>query len=72
MSVQTDTIETKRLVWFSRILRWGMGSLFIGAGIYYFNDGAWPALLFGGVLFATGFFRPKRCLEEGCEIGDKP
>jgi hypothetical protein len=65
----SDDVSTKRLVWFSRILRWSLGLLFIGTGIYYFDEGAWPALLVGGVLFVTGFFRPKRCLdEEGCEI----
>ncbi|MGL6268107.1 MAG: hypothetical protein ACRC2O_09270 [Chitinophagaceae bacterium] len=72
MPGQNDSLETKRLIWFSRILRWGLGSLFIGAGIYYFEDGTWPALLFGSVLFATGFFRPKRCLADGCEIDGKP
>ena len=58
-----------RLAWFSRIMRWSLGLLFIGAGIYFYKDGAWPAILFGSVLFVTGFFRPKRCLDEdGCEI----
>lgn len=65
----TDDPATRRLVWFSRILRWSLGLLFIGAGIYYFKDGAWPALLVGGVLLVTGFLRPRRCLDEnGCEI----
>jgi hypothetical protein len=68
-SFSTDDAATRRLVWFSRILRWTLGLLFIGVGIYYFKDGAWPALLVGGVLLVTGFFRPKRCLDEnGCEI----
>ncbi|MBS1752397.1 MAG: DUF2892 domain-containing protein [Bacteroidetes bacterium] len=59
----------KTVIWFSRIIRWGLGALFIGGGIYYFNQGGWPAILFGTVLFVTGFFRPRRCLEEGsCEI----
>lgn len=57
------------VIWFSRILRWGLGILFIGAGIYYYNQGGWPAIIFGTVLFITGFFRPRRCMEEGsCEI----
>jgi hypothetical protein len=65
----TDDAATRRLVWFSRILRWSLGGLFIGAGIYYYQDGAWPAILLGAVLVITGFFRPKRCLdEEGCEL----
>jgi hypothetical protein len=56
------------LVWFSRLLRWGLGSLFIGAGIVYFKDGAWPALFFGTVLIITGFFRPRRCIDDHCDI----
>ena len=65
----TDDAATRRLVWFSRILRWSLGALFIGAGIYYYQDGAWPAILLGAVLVVTGFLRPKRCLEEeGCEL----
>ena len=59
---------TKRLVWFSRLLRWGLGGLFITMGILYFKDGGWPAILFGVVIAVSGFFRPRRCLEEGCEI----
>lgn len=55
----------KIAVWFSRIIRWGFGMLFIGGGIYYYDQGGWPAIIFGAVFFVTGFFRPKRCLEEG-------
>ena len=59
--------ENDRLTLFSRILRWGLGGLFIWAGIHF--EGAWPVIIFGGILVATGFFRPKRCLDEnGCEI----
>lgn len=53
------------VVWFSRIIRWGLGALFIGGGIYYYHQDGWPAIIFGAVLFVTGFFRPRRCLEEG-------
>jgi len=64
-----DDLSTRRLVWFSRLLRWTLGLLFVGAGIYYFKDGAWPAILLGAVLIVTGFFRPRRCIDdEGCEI----
>lgn len=52
------------LVWFHRILRWGLGLLFIGVGLYYWQDDAWPAVLFGAVMLATGFLRPKRCIED--------
>jgi hypothetical protein len=61
--------ENASLVWFSRILRWGLGSLFTGVGIIYYDKGTWPAILFGGLIFATGFFRPKRCIDEnGCDL----
>lgn len=53
------------LVLFSRALRWLLGSVFIAVGVMYFREGGWPAILFGGVLFITGFFRPRRCLGEG-------
>ena len=56
-----------RLTLFSRVLRWSLGALFIWVGWHF--EGAWPAYIFGGILFVTGFFRPKRCLDEnGCEI----
>lgn len=69
-----DSKETRRLIQFSRLLRWAFGILFISLGLVYYEEGTWPAILFGTVVFITGFFRPKRCLEEGCEInsvGDK-
>jgi hypothetical protein len=69
--MQEDTIATKRLIWFSRILRWGLGLLFTVAGILYFNRGGWPLLLFGSVLLVTGFLRPRRCLEETCDTDPK-
>ena len=56
------------LAWFSSILRWSLGALFLYLGYLYHEDGAWPALLFGLVLIITGFFRPRRCLDEGCTI----
>ena len=54
--------------WFSRILRWVLGLLFIGAGILYINDGGWPAILFGAAFLVSGFFRPRRCMDEGCAV----
>jgi len=55
-------------VLFSRLLRWALGILFIGAGIYFIDEGAWPAIAFGGLMFLTGFFRPRRCVEDNCEV----
>jgi hypothetical protein len=68
MTPEIKNNSDKGLVWFSRLLRWGLGIIFIGAGITYFNDGAWPALFFGAVLIVTGFFRPRRCIDDQCEI----
>jgi hypothetical protein len=57
----------KGLVWLSRSLRWGIGTIFIVTGLVYFKEGGWPALLFGGLMFITGFFRPRRCMDDQCE-----
>jgi hypothetical protein len=57
----------KGLTWVSRSLRWGLGSIFIAVGIVFFKDGGWPAMFFGALMFATGFFKPKRCIsDENC------
>lgn len=64
----TETSSTKNAVWLSRLLRWGLGAGFIAVGIIYFNEGGWPVILFGSVFFATGFFRPKRCIDGNCEL----
>jgi len=62
-----DTKDTKLVILFSRLLRWLFGIVFITIGILFYNDSGWLAVFFGVVFFATGFFRPKRCLEEGCK-----
>ncbi len=62
-----DSRETRQLVWFSRILRWVLGGGFIAVAIIYWKEGGWPALLFGLLIFITGFFRPRRCVDE-CNI----
>lgn len=67
LKLPKDSASTRKVIWFSRLLRWGLGLFFAGAGIVYFDKGGWPAILFGAVLIATGFFRPRRCLEEGCD-----
>lgn len=56
------------MILFNRLLRWGLGSLFIGAGVYYWADGAWPALVFGTLMVITGFFRPRRCVDNSCSV----
>lgn len=63
-----DSKQTMRVIWFSRILRWVLGAGFITAGVVMWDKGGWPAVLFGAVIFITGFFRPRRCLEDQCEL----
>ena len=63
-----DTKDTKLVIIFSRLLRWAFGALFITLGIVFYDDSGWLAIFFGVVFLVTGFFRPKRCLEEGCKI----
>ncbi|HRP30582.1 MAG TPA: DUF2892 domain-containing protein [Agriterribacter sp.] len=64
----SNASSSKKVIWFSRLLRWALGVLFIAIGWMFFEDGGWPALVFGAVFFVTGFFRPKRCIEDGCEL----
>lgn len=63
MSVKTDDRSARLTIWFSRTLRLSLGIFFIAAGIAYYKEGSWPAILFGAALVITGFFRPKRCLD---------
>lgn len=69
MKIAKTGPETRRLItWFSSIFRWILGIVFAGAGIIHLNKGGWPAILFGALIFITGFFRPIRCLNDGCEL----
>jgi len=54
----------KYIFWFSRLLRWSLGGLFITVGIIHFKDSGLPVILFGATIFITGFFRPRRCIDE--------
>ena len=63
--------EIKLAIILHRLLRWGFGVLFISIGIAYYNEGAWAAILFGAIFLVTGFFRPKRCLQEDCKVTPK-
>ena len=62
--MQTDTRDTKIILWVNRAIRWGLGITFITIGIVYKDEGRWFALVFGAAFIITGFFRPRRCLEE--------
>lgn len=66
MFQSTDSRYTKIVVWFSSLLRWSLGAVAIYFGYAFRAEGAWPAIILGAILVVTGFFRPKRCLEEGC------
>lgn len=52
------------MLWASRIIRWGFGLalIYFGGGL----EGQWPALVFGGIFFLSGFFRPVRCIDGQC------
>ncbi|MBO9205256.1 MULTISPECIES: hypothetical protein [Niastella] len=54
--------NVKMIIWFSRLLRWLLGILFISTGFTYVKEGGWPAILFGTLILITGFFKPKRCI----------
>lgn len=69
MEKTKDSGSVKAAIWLSRFLRWGFGLLFIWAGTL--DPSAWPAYILGGITFITGFFRPKRCLEETCDVPNK-
>jgi len=65
----SDTKDNKLALWFSSILRWSLGLLFMAMGYINLQDeSAWVILVFGLIIFATGFFRPKRCIDDNCKI----
>jgi hypothetical protein len=66
---KTATRTEKWVIWFSRILRWLLGTGLIVLSYQYAKDDyAWVLLAFGVLLIVTGFFRPKRCLDDKCKI----
>ena len=69
--MKVDSRDTKIVLWVNRIIRWGLGITFLSIGILNQDEGRWFAIAFGLAFIATGFFRPKRCLEDGsCEINN--
>lgn len=68
MHYKNDNKSVRTTIWFSSIIRWVLGAFFIGVGIWYIDRDGWPAILFGAVMIITGFLRPKRCLNESCEL----
>lgn len=66
---KADTKENKLAIWFSSILRWFLGLLFMIMG--YTNsrdDRDWVVMIFGLIIFVTGFIRPKCCINDNCKI----
>ena len=66
-----ETKEIKMILWTNRLIRWSFGCLFLSFGLINKDEGRWIALVIGIAFIITGFFRPKRCLEEGCSIDNK-
>ena len=66
---RSDTKENKLAIWFSSILRWFLGLLFMAMGFMESKDEySWAVIVFGLIVFATGFIRPKRCIDDNCNI----
>jgi hypothetical protein len=54
--------DNKLILWFSRLLRWTLGAIVLGMGIYSRYD--WYSISFGIILIVTGFLNPKRCVDD--------
>jgi hypothetical protein len=52
--------------WFSRIIRWALAGAF--AWMAYTYSGMEFLYLFAAVVFITGFFAPKQCADENCNL----
>ncbi len=53
-------------IWLHRFLRFGLGAAFLTIATQY--EDAWPLYIFGGILFITGFLRPRRCIDDQCDL----
>jgi phosphatidylglycerophosphate synthase len=49
----------------SRIIRWFMACVF---GIVAWKFQSWEVGLFALIFLVSGFFKPRRCSEEGCDL----
>lgn len=52
--------------WVSRIIRWAMAAGF--AYLAYIYEGMEFLYIFALVVFITGFFTPKRCVDDHCNL----
>jgi len=66
--MKNDTRDTRIILWVNRAIRWGLGITFLAIGILNNEEGRWFAIVFGAALVTTGFFRPRRCLEDNCTV----
>lgn len=53
-------------VWLHRIIRFGLGGAFIAVATQF--EDTWPLYIFGGVMVITGFIRPRRCIDDKCDL----
>jgi hypothetical protein len=66
---KNDSKGVKLAIWFSSILRWTLGLGFWGIGwVYHKEEYSWVLFVFGLLLFATGFIRPRRCIADKCDL----
>jgi len=63
-----EITDTGFITWFSRIFRWVLGAAIIAVGIVFDEKDGWTAILFGALIFITGFLRPVRCNSDECNI----
>jgi hypothetical protein len=65
---KTDSRENKIAIWFSSILRWSLGLLFISMGyIQSKENDSWATMAFGLIILISGFIRPTYCINNNCK-----
>jgi len=65
---KTDSKENKIAIWFSSILRWSLGLLFISMGFIHSKENdAWATIAFGLIILISGFIRPGCCINNNCK-----
>ena len=70
-SINKESDRSEKLViWFSRLVRWSFGVVFIVSGIVHYDSKAWLTIAFGAVILITGFLKPKRCIG-GCPVDQR-
>lgn len=62
----TNSREINFATWVSRLIRWALAAVL--AYIAYSFEDAKILYIFAGVAFISGFFAPKRCIDDNCNI----